>query len=447
MTKGQRPPWKTEKKKDIFSMEKEILRLLTCGSVDDGKSTLIGRLLYDSKSILEDQLDSITSQETGEVNLANLTDGLRAEREQGITIDVAYRYFSTRKRNFIIADTPGHIQYTRNMVTGASTANLALVMIDARHGVIEQTRRHAFISSLLRIPHLLVCINKMDLVNFSEEVFDSIKFEFSSFISHIWAKDINFIPISALNGDNVVEKSESMEWYQGNTVLSYLENLHIGNDYNLREARFPVQYVNRPQTAEEPDFRGFSGKIAGGSFKVGDEIVVLPSKKYSKIKAIHTYDGYIKEAFCPMSATLLLEDEIDISRGDLISKTDKLPRCDQNLRANVCWMNEEEMLLKRKYLLKCGTKLVKCMPTEIEAVINTETLEEDKTRNSLKLNDIARIRIKTTSSLVYDIYKKNRETGGFILIDESNNNTVAAGMLIDNTNTSATFSDFTDYAI
>jgi sulfate adenylyltransferase subunit 1 len=416
-------------------LDMELLRFSTAGSVDDGKSTLIGRLLYDSKSIFEDQIQAIeeTSKRRGDetVNLALLTDGLRAEREQGITIDVAYRYFATPKRKFIIADTPGHIQYTRNMVTGASTSNLSLILVDARKGLIEQTCRHTFISALLGIPHIVFCINKMDLVDYSEEVFEKIKADLEAFASKLNVKDIRFIPISALHGDNVVNKSEKMPWYQGETLLYLLENIHIGSDQNHIDCRFPVQYVIRPQSTEFHDYRGYAGRIAGGVFKPGDEVVVLPSGFTSKIKSIDTYDGPLDEAFAPMSVTLTLEDDIDISRGDMIVRPNNQPEVSQDIDLMVCWLNDKPMRLGGKYAVKHTTNDVRCIIKDVKYKVNINNLhriEDDKTVN---MNDIARISIRTTKPLFYDRYERNRNTGSLIIIDEATNETVGAGMIVE----------------
>lgn len=412
----------------------ELLRFSTAGSVDDGKSTLIGRLLYDTKSIFEDQFDAVkqSSERRGEerVNLALLTDGLKSEREQGITIDVAYRYFATPKRKFIIADTPGHIQYTRNMVTGASTANVSLILIDARNGIVEQTRRHAFIASLLQIPHLVVCINKMDLVDYSEEVYERIKEEFSNFAIKLDVKDVHFIPISALLGDNVVEKSKNMDWYGGSTLLYYLENVHIGSDYNLIDCRFPVQYVVRPNSDEFHDYRGYAGRISGGVFKKGDDVMVLPSGFTSKITKIDTYDGEVEEAFPPMSVTVLLEDDIDISRGDMIVRPNNQPEVSQDIELMVCWFNERPLQLRGKYALLHTTQEVRCIIKEIRYKLNINTLHRDLEDKAIGMNDISRILIRTTKPLFHDIYRKNRITGSVILVEEGTNETVAAGMII-----------------
>lgn len=415
-------------------LDMELLRFSTAGSVDDGKSTLIGRLLYDSKSIFVDQYEAIeeTSRRKGDenVNLALLTDGLRAEREQGITIDVAYRYFATPKRKFIIADTPGHIQYTRNMVTGASTSNLSIILVDARQGVVEQTCRHTFISSLLGIPHVVFCINKMDLVDYSEDVFENIKKDLEAFSSKLEVRDIHFVPISALKGDNVVNKSENMSWYQGSTLMYLLENIHIGSDYNHVDCRFPVQYVVRPQSDEFHDFRGYSGRIAGGIFKKGDEVVVLPSGFSSKIKSIHIYNSEIEEAFSPMSVTMTLEDDIDISRGDMIVRENNQPNASQDLDLMVCWLNDKPMINGGKYALKHTTNDARCIIKEVKYKVNINTLhriEDDKVINT---NDIARITIRTTRPLLFDKYSRNRITGSLILINEATNETVGAAMIV-----------------
>ncbi|MFH0909771.1 MAG: sulfate adenylyltransferase subunit CysN [bacterium] len=410
----------------------ELLRFFTCGSVDDGKSTLIGRLLYDTKLIFEDTMESLkrSSDITGEgtINLANLTDGLRAEREQGITIDVAYRYFATPRRKFIVADTPGHVQYTRNMVTGASTANLSIILVDARQGVIQQTRRHAYIASLLRIPHMVVCINKMDLVGFSEERFDEIREAFTELGTNLYIKDINFIPVSALLGDNIVGPSKNMPWYLGAPLLRHLEEVYIASDRDLSDPRFPVQYIIRPQSDAFHDFRGYAGQIMGGFFRVGDPIKVLPSGRTSKITQIWTYDKPLDVAFNPQSVSLLLQDDIDISRGDMIVAMDNLPYVKQEMEAMVCWMSEHPLEIGRKYAIKHTTRSTRCVITKIQHRVNIDTLEpEDAT--TLGLNDIARISFKTMTPLVFDAYRRNRYTGGVIIIDEATNATVAAGML------------------
>ena len=414
----------------------DLLRFTTAGSVDDGKSTLIGRLLYDSKAIFEDQLEAMetSSKARGDenVNLALLTDGLRAEREQGITIDVAYRYFATPKRKFIIADTPGHIQYTRNMVTGASTANLAIVLIDARKGVIEQTCRHSFIANLLRIQHVVVCVNKMDLVDWDEGVFNKIVDDFKSFASRLDnIVDVTFIPASALIGDNIVDKSKNMPWYQGPTLLYHLETVYIGADENHVEARFPVQWVIRPHSDEYHDFRGFAGRVAGGVFKAGDDVTVLPSGFTTKIKAIESMDGSLQEVFAPMSATITLEDEIDMSRGDMLVKANNQPVPTQDIDAMVCWFSSDKPLAGRgKYILRHTTKEVKAIVTEVCYKININTLRKIEDDLTLNLNDIGRIKVRTSAPLIADSYKSNRITGSFVLIDELTNATVAAGMII-----------------
>jgi len=415
-------------------LDMDLLRFTTAGSVDDGKSTLIGRMLYDSKSIFEDQMDAIerASEKKGEerVNLALLTDGLRAEREQGITIDVAYRYFATPKRKFIIADTPGHIQYTRNMITGASTANLAIILVDARHGIVEQTARHSFIASMLGIPHIVYCVNKMDLVDYSEEKFNAIKESLEDFSSKLQTKDIRFIPISALMGDNVVNRSEKMSWYEGSTLLHTLENVHIGSDHNHIDCRFPVQYVIRPQSAEYPDYRGFAGRVAGGVFKKGDEVMSLPSGFTSKIAAIDTMDGEVEQAFAPMSVTIRLEDEIDISRGDMIVRPNNKPESVQDVEAMVCWLSENKMNPAGKYGLKHTSNDVRAMVKGIQYKLDINTLHRLEDDKEIKMNDIARVKLRTTKPLFVDNYSRNRTTGSFILIDEATNNTVAAGMII-----------------
>lgn len=412
----------------------ELLRFTTAGSVDDGKSTLIGRLLYDSKSIFADQLEAIERASIGKgekhVNLALLTDGLRAEREQGITIDVAYRYFATPKRKFIIADTPGHIQYTRNMVTGASTANLAIILVDARHGVIEQTRRHAYIASLLQIPHVVVCVNKMDLVGYSESVYEKVKRNFEDFSSKLDIKDVRFVPISALLGDNVVDHSKNMNWYGGSTLMHILENVHISSDHNHIDARFPVQFVVRPMKAEYHDYRGYAGRVASGIFREGEEVVVLPSGFTTKIKSIDVIGGKVKEAFPPMSVTLTLEGDIDISRGDMIVKVNNRPHAEQDIDVMVCWMSERPLQIGGKYSIRHTTKDVRCIIKDVKYKININTLQKMEDDTMIGLNDIGRISIRTTSPLFFDSYRKNRATGSLIIIDEATNNTVGAGMIV-----------------
>jgi sulfate adenylyltransferase subunit 1 len=413
----------------------ELLRFTTAGSVDDGKSTLIGRLLYDSKSIFADQMAAIeeSSKRRGDenLNLALLTDGLKSEREQGITIDVAYRYFSTPKRKFIIADTPGHIQYTRNMVTGASTANLAIILVDVRHGIIEQTKRHALIASLLGIPHVVICVNKMDLADFDQKAFEKVRAEFEKFSTRINIKDVRYIPISALMGDNVVDRSAKMPWYQGPTLMYLLETIHISNDNNHIDARFPVQHVIRPHSTDYHDYRGYAGRVAGGVFKVGDEVVALPSGFSSKITSIELDGVKLEEAYSPMSISMTLADNIDIGRGDMIAKKNNVPRQEQDLDAMICWMDDRKPLqLKGKYAIKHTTKEVRCVIQEIVYKMDINTLHKLEDDKNIELNDIGRIRLRTTSPLLYDSYSKNRFTGSFILIDEATNITVGAGMLI-----------------
>jgi bifunctional enzyme CysN/CysC len=412
----------------------ELLRFATAGSVDDGKSTLIGRLLFDTKTIFEDQLESVerVSRDKGfeYTNLALLTDGLRAEREQGITIDVAYRYFATPRRKFIIADTPGHIQYTRNMVTGASTADLALVLVDARNGIVEQSRRHAFLASLLRVPHLVLCVNKMDLVDYDRDVFERIKEEFRSFAMRLDINDLSFIPVSALHGDNVVERSANMPWYEGSSLLHHLEEVHIASDRNLIDARFPVQYVIRPHKDQFHDYRGYAGTVAGGVFKPGDEVIVLPSGFTSTIAAIDTYDGPVEEAFSPMSATIRLTDDLDISRGDMICRPHNQPEVTQDVDAMVCWMHDQPMRTKGKYAIKHTTREGRALVKDLQYRLDVNTLHRDEGVSSLGLNEIGRIRLRTTTPLFFDEYRRNRATGSFVLVDEATNNTVAGGMIL-----------------
>jgi sulfate adenylyltransferase subunit 1 len=419
---------------DTHYLSMDLLRFTTAGSVDDGKSTLIGRLLYDSKAIFEDQLEAIerATEQRGEdhLNLSLLTDGLRAEREQGITIDVAYRYFATPKRKFIIADTPGHIQYTRNMVTGASTANLAIILVDARKGILEQTCRHSFIASLLRIPHVVLCVNKMDLVDFKQEVFDDIVAKYSEFASRLEIPDVKFIPISALHGDNVVDKSERTPWYKGASLLYTLETVYIGSDANHVDPRFPVQTVIRPNSDEHHDFRGFAGRVAGGVFKVGDEVIALPSGFTSKIKSLHGPDGEVAEAFSPMSAVMTLEDEIDISRGDMIVKPNNQPNVSQDVEAMICWFSDKKLQPNGKYILRHTTKEAKCIVKAVRYKVNINTLHKLEGDHDIGMNDIGRIQIRTTNPLFFDAYKRNRNTGSLILVDEFTNATVAAGMLL-----------------
>jgi bifunctional enzyme CysN/CysC len=411
----------------------DLLRLTTAGSVDDGKSTLIGRLLYDSKQIFEDQLTAIerVSARRGgaAVDLSLLTDGLRAEREQGITIDVAYRYFSTARRKFIIADTPGHTQYTRNMVTGASTADLAVILIDARNGVLEQSRRHAFIASLLRIPHLLVAINKMDLVGYDEATYERIADEFRGWATKLDVHDIAFIPISALHGDNVVDRSERTPWYEGPSLLYHLEHVHVASDRNLIDTRFPVQWVNRPYTDEHHDYRGYSGQVAGGVIKVGDEVVVLPSGKHTRVSRIDTAEGPIGEAFPPLSVTLLLEDDLDVSRGDMICRPHNRPLQTQEFEAMVCALNEQPLRAGGRYLLKHSTRTVRVIVDELRYRIDVNTLHRDLDAKQLDVNEIGRMRLRTSGPLLVDEYRVNRITGSFILIDETTYDTVGAGMI------------------
>lgn len=413
----------------------ELLRFTTAGSVDDGKSTLIGRLLYDSKSIFQDQLEAVEriSLKKGEekVNLAYFTDGLKAELEQGITIDVAYRYFATPKRKFIIADTPGHIQYTRNMVTGASTANLAIILVDARKGIIEQTKRHSLIASLLGIPHLAICINKMDLVDWSEDVYEKIKQEYKEFAAKLSIKDVHFIPISALNGDNIVHKSINMPWYEGTTLMYLLENIHIANDNNLVDARFAVQGVIRPQKDSHHDYRAYSGRMQGGILRQGDTVVALPSGFSSRIKSIYFGDKKLNECYVPQSVSIQLEDEIDISRGDMIVRENNLPKRSQDIEAMICWMGDKPLMVQQKFILKHTTKDVKAMVKSIQYKMDIDNLSRLPNETELKMNDIGRVILRTTSEIFCDAYTKNRNTGSFILIDETTNVTVGAGTIID----------------
>ncbi|MGC6434789.1 MAG: sulfate adenylyltransferase subunit 1 [Verrucomicrobiales bacterium] len=414
--------------------EMDLLRFTTAGSVDDGKSTLIGRLLYDSKNIFEDQIQAVeeSSKKRGDdhINLALLTDGLKAEREQGITIDVAYRYFATPKRKFIIADTPGHIQYTRNMVTGASTANLAIILVDARKGIVEQTCRHAFIANLLRIQHVIVAINKMDLVDYDEAVYESIIESFKSFSSRLGNFiDVTFIPISALNGDNVVDRSDKMTWYSGSTLLYHLESVYIGSDRNHVQARFPVQWVIRPHSNEHHDFRGYAGRVAGGVFKPGDEVQILPSGFTSEIESIHTADGPMDEVFSPLSCSLLLKEDIDISRGDMIVKVNNPPQRGQDIEAMLCWFSDKKMLMRGKYSLRHTTKEVKAIVSDLQYKININTLRKIEDDKEFGMNEIGRVSIRTSSPIYFDSYENNRTTGSFILVDDMTNETVAAGMI------------------
>jgi len=413
----------------------ELLRFATAGSVDDGKSTLIGRLLFDSKQIFEDQWDSVerVSRERGEgyTNLALLTDGLRAEREQGITIDVAYRYFATPKRKFIIADTPGHVQYTRNMVTGASTADLALILVDARHGIQEQSRRHAILTTMLRVPHVVLCVNKMDLVDYSQDVFESIKSEFQNFAAKLEVGDLSFVPISALNGDNVVTRSENMPWYEGSSLLHLLEDVHIASDRNLIDSRFPVQYVIRPMSDDYHDYRGFAGTVAGGIFKVGDEVVVLPSGLTTKISSIDSMDGPVDEAFPPMSVTIRLEDEIDTSRGSMICRPKNQPQVGQDIEAMICWMSEVKPLgAGDRFTIKHTTQTARAIVKDVSYQLDVNSLHRNEGVGKLNLNELGRVTLRTTKPLFYDEYRRNRSTGSFILIDEGTNATVGAGMIL-----------------
>lgn len=413
----------------------DLLRLATAGSVDDGKSTLIGRLLYDSKSIFEDQLEAIeaTSASRGDehTNLALLTDGLRAEREQGITIDVAHRYFATPERKFIIADTPGHIQYTRNMVTGASTADLAIVLVDARKGVLEQSRRHSFIANLLRIPHLVFAVNKMDLVDYDQDRFLEIKSEFAQFATRLDVPDLTFIPISALRGDNVVDRSANMDWYRGATLLHHLEEVHIASDRNLVDVRFPVQYVIRPQSTQHHDYRGYAGTVAGGVLKPGDEVTVLPSGFSTRIRAIEAASGPVEEASAPMAVTILLEDDLDVSRGDMICRPNNQPAVSQDIEAMVCWMSEASQLTAgSKLAIKHTTKWARALVKDFRYRLDINTLHRQEDATSLSLNEIGRVRLRTTQPLLADEYHRNRNTGSFILVDETTNVTVGAGMIV-----------------
>jgi len=448
MTSVLKPPWKTAKKKVIFNPSQQfsmqsnvdkaqldLLRFTTAGSVDDGKSTLIGRLLYDSKAIFEDQWEAVesSSQKRGDenVNLALLTDGLKSEREQGITIDVAYRYFATPKRKFIIADTPGHIQYTRNMVTGASTANLAIILVDARHGVVEQTCRHSFIANLLKIQHVIVCVNKMDLVDWDQQVYDKICDDYRRFASRLNVADIRFVPISALHGDNVVDGSGNMPWYQGAPLLETLETVYVGDAENHVDARFPVQWVIRPQSDEHHDFRGYAGRVASGVFKPGDEVMVLPSGFRSKISKIHTMDGDLEEAFAPQSVTILLEDEIDVSRGDMIVKPNNQPKVSQDIEAMVCWFSDTVTLKPgSRLLVRHTSKEVKAIVRESRYKVNVNTLHKVENDPEFHLNEIGRISLRVSSPLLHDSYKNNKNTGSFILIDPNTNATVGAGMIL-----------------
>jgi sulfate adenylyltransferase subunit 1 len=416
----------------------DMLRFATAGSVDDGKSTLIGRLLYDSKAIFEDQLQAVeaVSAARGDeyTNLALLTDGLRAEREQGITIDVAYRYFATPRRKFIIADTPGHIQYTRNMVTGASTADLALILVDARKGMVEQSRRHAFLCSLLRVPHMVLCVNKMDLVDYAQGVFESIAEEFSDFAMKLDAPDLTVVPISALHGDNIVSRSPNMAWYDGPSLLHHLEHVHIASDRNLVDVRFPVQFVIRPQSTVVKDYRGYAGQVASGVLKPGDEVMVLPSGFTTRIAGIDSADGPVDEAYPPMSVTIRLEDELDVSRGDLICRPNNAPTVAQDIEAMICWMDgRRAMAVGDKYAIKHTTRAARAVVRNLHYRLDVNTLHRDEAASSLALNEIGRVKLRTTVPLLADDYRRNRATGGFIVIDETTNRTVGAGMIVDAT--------------
>ncbi len=413
----------------------DLVRVATAGSVDDGKSTLIGRLLYDSKQILEDTLEAVEKSSTQRgydyMNLALLTDGLRAEREQGITIDVAYRYFTTARRKFILADTPGHIQYTRNMVTGASTADVALVLVDARKGLLEQSRRHAFLATLLRVPHVAVCVNKMDLVDWDQGVYEAIRDEFRAFATRLEIADLSFFPVCALHGDNIVDRSQNMPWYRGLPLLVHLEELHIASDRNLVDGRFPVQYVVRPLTEEHHDYRAYAGVVAGGVFRPGDEVVVLPSGMTTTIAGIDTFDGPVEEAFPPMSVSMRLSDDVDVSRGDMICRPGNQPEISQDIDAMVCWMADKPLVEGGRYGLKHTTRSVRAVVRDLRYRLDVTTLHRDETAVDLGLNQVGRITIRTTAPLMYDDYHRSRSTGSFILIDESTNATVAAGMILD----------------
>lgn len=418
----------------VMSPESDLLRFATAGSVDDGKSTLIGRLLFDTKTLFEDQLSAVeaVSAARGDdyTDLALLTDGLRSEREQGITIDVAYRYFATPKRKFIIADTPGHLQYTRNMVTGASTADLSLILVDARKGLVEQSRRHAFLCSLLRVPHMVLCVNKMDLVDYSQDVFDEIAQEFSAFATKLDVPDLDIIPVSALKGDNVVNRSENMPWYEGCSLLHHLENVHIASDRNLVDVRFPVQHVIRPHTSHNQDYRGYAGQIASGVMKPGDDVVVLPSGFTTTIESVETADGPLEEAFPPQSVTVRLADDLDVSRGDMLARPNNQPRSTQDVEALVCWMDEAAELRPRaKYAIKHTTNEVRAIVKDLHYQLDINTLHRNEGAESLQLNEIGRVKLRTTKPLLCDDYRRNRSTGGFIIVDESTNRTVGAGII------------------
>ena len=413
----------------------DLVRVATAGSVDDGKSTLIGRLLYDSKQILEDTLEAVEKSSTQRgydyMNLALLTDGLRAEREQGITIDVAYRYFTTARRKFILADTPGHVQYTRNMVTGASTADVALVLVDARKGLLEQSRRHAFLATLLRVPHVAVCVNKMDLVDWDQGVYERIRDEFRAFATRLEIPDLSFFPVCALLGDNIVDRSDNMPWYRGLPLLVHLEELHIASDRNLVDGRFPVQYVVRPLTDEHHDYRAYAGVVAGGVFRPGDEVVVLPSGMTTTVEGIDTFDGPVEEAFPPMSVSMRLTDDVDVSRGDMICRPGNQPEISQDIDAMVCWMTDKPLVEGARYGLKHTTRSVRAVVRALRYRLDVSTLHRDESAVDLGLNQVGRITLRTTAPLMYDDYHRSRSTGSFILIDESTNATVAAGMILD----------------
>ncbi|HEV7661939.1 MAG TPA: GTP-binding protein [Chloroflexota bacterium] len=415
-------------------VESDLLRLSTAGSVDDGKSTLIGRLLYETKSIFEDQLEAVErasrEKNTEYVNLALLTDGLRAEREQGITIDVAYRYFSTPRRKFILADTPGHVQYTRNMVTGTSTADLTIVLVDARKGLTEQSRRHTFIASLLRVPHLVICINKMDLVDYAERVYEDLRAEFLPFLSRLDLRDVTFIPVSALHGDNVVQRSTNMPWFDGPPLLHHLENVFIASDRNLIDVRFPVQWIVRPMTNAHHDYRGYAGQVASGVLKAGDEVMVLPSGLTSHIASVDTYDGAVPEAIPPMSVTLRLTDDLDVSRGDIVCRPNNQPVVSQDVDATICWMSTKPLRTGGMYSVKHTTRSARAVVKELRYRVNINTLHRDESATTLELNDIGRVSLRTTTPLCFDPYRRNRTTGGLILIDEATNETVAAGIIL-----------------
>ncbi len=432
MTSSARQRWRIASGK--ATSEVELLRFATAGSVDDGKSTLIGRLLFDSKAIFEDQLEAVerVSRERGDeyTDLALLTDGLRAEREQGITIDVAYRYFATPLRKFIIADTPGHVQYTRNMVTGNSTVDLTLVLVDARKGIVEQTRRHAFLASLLRVPHLLVCVNKMDLVDYDQGVFEAIREEFSSFASKLEVSDLAFVPISALDGDNVVQRSPNMTWYEGSSLLHHLEQVYIASDRNLIDPRLPVQWVVRPKSSTYHDYRGYAGAIAGGVFRPGDEVTVVPSGLSTRIASIDTFDGPLDEAFPPMSVVIRLEEDLDISRGDVICRAHNKPTVGQDIDAMVCWMIDRPVKPGDFLALKHTTRWVRAVVRDIHYRLDVNTLHRDESATSLSLNDVGRLSLRVTQPIYYDSYRRNRATGSFIVATEDTNVTCGAGMIL-----------------